>query len=587
MKRLSNVNKLEILSYLMPEEIGAVYAAGLKHDAEIDDVLWKSKLEHHFPREFKQLNVLTITSGNWYHEFARIYTEQYAGLVPLAKKLFSLVKENNFVGLGDLRDHMNASLINGITPVYLAASNGQLEMLKELHRLGANLNAPGPNGATPAFVAAYAGDVALLSEIHRLGGDLSIHQNDGSTPAFAAAQQGHVAVLTELHCLEVDLNTLAPIGGAPAFVAAQQGHVAVLTELHRLGVDLNIPGPNGETPAFVAARQGRVTVLTELHRLEVDLNEPMEDGITLAFIAASHDRVTVLAELHRLGFDVNEPIVGGVTPAFIAVYLGHVAVLTELHRLGVDLNMPGPDDRTLAFVAAQENRPAVFSELKRLGIDLNIPGPNQIPPAFIAAHAGHAAALTELYRLGVDLNTLGPGGGTIAQVALHEIMPLLNAWGVNLNVPDHEGRTPFYFAILNNKEEKVNYFLTTAEYQMPFIITLAGLRGTTAALDVRSREKMEAFIVEKTQLNPNALTLSIMPYELAHAVGNAAINRAFENSPLYAKPTIIRQSRTPSPATSPQTVPENRGFFWQESRDSSRAVSLDDNEITIENSKKP
>ena len=50
----------------------------------------------------------------------------------------------------------------GATPAFIAAANGQVEALRVLHELGADMDQPTKDGASPAFIAAQEGKTEAL-----------------------------------------------------------------------------------------------------------------------------------------------------------------------------------------------------------------------------------------------------------------------------------------------------------------------------------------------------------------------------------------------------------------------------------------
>jgi ankyrin repeat protein len=54
----------------------------------------------------------------------------------------------------DAGARINAAEVDGATPLYIAAQNGQEEIVKMLIEAGANINACEGEGATPVYIAA-------------------------------------------------------------------------------------------------------------------------------------------------------------------------------------------------------------------------------------------------------------------------------------------------------------------------------------------------------------------------------------------------------------------------------------------------
>jgi hypothetical protein len=68
------------------------------------------------------------------------------------------------------------------TPIYIAAQNGQVEVIKMLASRGADINADNGVGASPVYVAAGNGHVDVIETLAELGADLHKPTHNGTTP---------------------------------------------------------------------------------------------------------------------------------------------------------------------------------------------------------------------------------------------------------------------------------------------------------------------------------------------------------------------------------------------------------------------
>jgi ankyrin repeat protein len=67
--------------------------------------------------------------------------------------------------------------------------------VKALAWLGAEVNARHKNGVTPCFIAAESGHLEIMQALASLGGDVNVPRNKGATPRFVATQHGHMEVV--------------------------------------------------------------------------------------------------------------------------------------------------------------------------------------------------------------------------------------------------------------------------------------------------------------------------------------------------------------------------------------------------------
>ena len=121
---------------------------------------------------------------------------------------------------------------NRITPLYVAASNGNLKCVRLLLEAGANKDqALTINGATPLFVAAQNGHLEVVRFLVEFGANKDQGLTmDGATPLFIAAQNGHLEVVQFLVASGVNKNqSMKGNGATPLFIAADQGHIKVVS----------------------------------------------------------------------------------------------------------------------------------------------------------------------------------------------------------------------------------------------------------------------------------------------------------------------------------------------------------------------
>lgn len=144
---------------------------------------------------------------------------------------------------------------DGATPACIAAQEGQIECLRVLSELGADLNIATKHGANPACIAAKRGSSVTLAVLGELGADLDaptrnfVPTRGSKSPSDSPSHKSSSKNLTQV---------------APAHIAAFCGHCDVLKMLGQLGANVEAQEEHGATPIFVAAANDKVNELPML-----------------------------------------------------------------------------------------------------------------------------------------------------------------------------------------------------------------------------------------------------------------------------------------------------------------------------------
>ncbi|MDP6154034.1 MAG: ankyrin repeat domain-containing protein [Phycisphaeraceae bacterium] len=286
-------------------------------------------------------------------------------------------------------------------PLHYAAADNDVELVRELIELGADVNvrAEGspdePTRVTPLHVATFWGSVELVqllldnaadlhakdaigaTALHKLSGngvaaaelllqhgaDPAIANIDGSTPLLKAAGIGDPAWVQRLIDAGADVNARCVTGETPLHSAATGEVVRVLLDS---GADPNVQDRNGLSPLHKAAA-GREQIFYTFG-VDPDAKPPQflaADLLPARTADNDADRVRLLI---AGGADVNATEITGSSPLH---YASSLQVAQALVAGGADVSLANDDGCHPIHAATDHDRADVVSLLLDHGVDVN------------------------------------------------------------------------------------------------------------------------------------------------------------------------------------------------------------------------
>ena len=205
----------------------------------------------------------------------------------------------------------------GVTPLALAAANGNAAILSLLIAAGADPNAPSAQHEPVLMTAARSGSVDAVRCLLDHGADVNAREPwQGETALMWAAGENHAAIAQLLIRHGADVDAQSP---TPEFPRPQAG----LTVL-----------PRGRwTPLMYAARQGAVEATRTLAEAGANLDLADPDGTTALVLAIINVHYDTAAALIEAGADPNLADTTGMAALYAA---------TDLNTLSWMFGRPDP-----------------------------------------------------------------------------------------------------------------------------------------------------------------------------------------------------------------------------------------------------
>jgi len=196
------------------------------------------------------------------------------------------------------------------TPLFSAASKGEMRVAGFLLDHGADVNAPaGTHGKiwdtwTPLMAAADYGHKAMVDLLLTRGADVNWQNKGGETALYRAVLRGFQAVTEVLLANHADVKARNISGATPLFSAVQSGQAKIVRMLLAAGTDVNLNDDKGRTVLNYA-----IGISPEIFQvlLEAGTNPNTEDsdGRTPLSYAVERDNSKVVKLLLTAKADPN------------------------------------------------------------------------------------------------------------------------------------------------------------------------------------------------------------------------------------------------------------------------------------------
>jgi uncharacterized protein len=226
---------------------------------------------------------------------------------------------------------VNAASEDGSTALMRAASANRVDVMKLLMSAGANVNAKTSGGMTPLMVAAFGGYVDAVKALLAAKADVRARDNQQRTALMAGSASGDASTVEALIAAGADVAAVDAGGGTAITYAASQGHSAAVAALQKqgarptaleltmaaqacqpemvramLGANLPVNGPEGRLPPLVAAAgENCAAVVTLLLDRGANINATDHDGWTALIKATQAGYIDLVELLVKRGADIE------------------------------------------------------------------------------------------------------------------------------------------------------------------------------------------------------------------------------------------------------------------------------------------
>ncbi len=382
------------------------------------------------------------------------------GQTPMALAVGDRTMMKLLFGRGAELDALSAGQLVDETPLARALRANDIESIKLLLSLGADVNRRDSTGAPPLMITLLNPDRTLLRLLVESGADVNAEvPGEWTTPLMNAVVANDLGAVEFLLEVGADVNGKNVRGYNPLLLAVELADTTIIRRLLDKGADVNLAGYGGTTPLIesVMLNRGAEIVRMLLDR-GADINAADDNGVTpliIAVIRGQQDLVTTFLERKA---DPLRPDRQGKTPLQYAAEAGEngAAIAALLKGAGGGEAAAGaaakpvirPEQRLVK--AVREGDVAAVEQLLATGLRVTTRDEDSRRPLIALAVASGRQDMVELLLgRGAELNDAG--GTTNLHVAVEsgrrEMVNFLLEKGARLNALAEDGGAPLHTAI--------------------------------------------------------------------------------------------------------------------------------------------
>jgi ankyrin repeat protein len=226
--------------------------------------------------------------------------------------------------------NVNATTVDGVTPLMYASENGNLNLLKLLIENGADINKKPYNGATALIVAAKKNYYEIAEYLVSQKAQLNIRDSEGITAVHYAAAYNNFDVMDMLVFYGADKELADNKGNTPLISAAYTNSIEAADLLLQNGALIDAVDNDGFTALMTAIQKGNMDMAYLLIDKGANIHAVNAGGYSALAFAINAKDPELTETLINMGANVNQKTTSGYSILEMARIMGDEEIIDML-----------------------------------------------------------------------------------------------------------------------------------------------------------------------------------------------------------------------------------------------------------------
>jgi len=251
---------------------------------------------------------------------------------------------NNYIIFGTLLNepniNINAQNNNKLTILMFAIKKNKDNIVNSLIKNhNADINIADIKGNTPLHLACSISNINIINILLKKNVNINAQDINGCTPLFKAVHEKKLDIIILLINKNANVNLCNKKKNSPLHEACYTNNIDIVNQLLMTGAKINAQNKDGKTPIYFAIKNKSINII-ELLIKKVDINIKDKNNETILHYICVLKDINLLPLIYmalKAGAKINERNKNGISPIILIIRSNNILVLKFLIRQKIDI----------------------------------------------------------------------------------------------------------------------------------------------------------------------------------------------------------------------------------------------------------